>query len=382
MQGPRIRIAGTGSYLPGEPVAVDQVESVLGRLDGLPARLAARVDQFRERLLSRSGVAQRHFAIDPVDRRATETNASLAERASRSALQAAGTEADAIDLLVCSNCAADGFTPPTSALIQERLGIRRCTEIEIHSNCTGVPKGLQIALDMLRQGRYRKALMIYTQLSSVFLRKEFYNPAKVTLEHITLRWMLSDGAGAMVLSSADGDQDRPELLDAYVESVGCGEPPGMTMSLGAECGPELAHLPTPFLHAIHDAGLHHLWQDVSRVSGQGAEYLAKGLRNMLETFEVAPDDVATFILPFPGNHFLNDRHRQSFARLLGLDIEPRVPFLVPQFGYCGGAASLVQFDRMARDGSFRPGDLIAVYVEESSKWMSGGFLVRWPEEGH
>ncbi len=377
MSEPRVRIDGTGSYLPGEAVGIQQVESILGPLDGLPDRLAGRVDKFRDRLLSRSGVERRHFAIDPVDRRQTETNASLAEKAARQALQAAKTEADEIDLLICSNCAADCFTPPTSALIQERLGIHGCTEIEIHSNCTGVPKSLQIALDMLRQGRYRKALVIYTQLSSIFLRSEFYNPAKVTLEHITLRWMLSDGGGAMVLSLADGDEPCQELIDAYVESVGCGQAPGMKMLLGGECGPELAHLPMPFLHSLHESGMHHLWQDVARVSAQGAEDALNGLRNMLDACGVSPDEVATFVLPFPGRHFIHDKHRELFDRVIGPPAESRVPFLVSEFGYCGGASSLVQFDYMARNGSFRPDDLIAVYVEESSKWMSGGFLARW-----
>lgn len=374
---PRVRIDGTGSYLPGEAVGIEQVESVLGRLDGLPERIAGRLDQFRQRLLSRSGVERRYFAIDPVDRRQTETNASLAEKAARQALQAAQTEAGEVDLLVCSNCAADCFTPPTSALIQQRLGIQRCTEIEIHSNCTGVPKSLQIAMDMLRQGRYRKALVIYTQLSSLFLRSEFYNPAKVSLEHITLRWMLSDGAGALLLSLADDDRAGPELIDAYVESVGCDEAPGMKMVVGAECGPDLAHLPTPFLHAIYESGMHHLWQDVARVSARGAEYALNGLKNMLDSCGVTSDEVATFVLPFPGRHFLSDKHRELLARVLGPEVESRFPFLVSQTGYCGGAASLVQFDLMARNGSFRPGDLIAVYVEESSKWMSGGFLARW-----
>jgi 3-oxoacyl-[acyl-carrier-protein] synthase III len=230
---------------------------------------------------------------------------------------------------------------------------------------------------MLRQRRYRKALVIYTQLSSIFLRSEFYNPAKVTLEHITLRWMLSDGAGAMVLSLADGDESRPELLDAYVESVGSDRPAGMKMELGAECGPALANLPAPFLHSIHESGRHHLWQDVVAVSGLAAEYALNGLRNMLDAFGVIPDEVSTFVLPFPGRHFISDKHRDLFANVIGREGEARVPFLVAQFGYCGGAASLVQFDHMARQGMFHTDDLIAVYVEESSKWMSGGFLVRW-----
>jgi hypothetical protein len=36
----------------------------------------------------------------------------------------------------------------------------------------------------------------------------------------------------------------------------------------------------------------------------------------------------------------------------------------------------IQFDRLIRGGSLRPGELIAAYLEESSKWMCGGFVAR------
>ena len=49
---------------------------------------------------------------------------------------------------------------------------------------------------------------------------------------------------------------------------------------------------------------------------------------------------------------------------------------VEDFGYCGGATMLVQFDRLVRSGRLSPGTLVAAYLEESSKWMSGGFLAR------
>ncbi len=247
MEGSPISVLGSGSYLPGEPVAADRVEDVLGRLEGLNDRLASRLDQFRERLLLRSGVKNRHFAIDPHTRRQTETNASLAEKASRLALDAAGLDPEEIDLLIFSSPAPDCLTPPTSSMLQERLGIRRCTEMEIHSNCTGVPKAIQIALDMLRQGRYARALVAYSQLSSIFLRSEFYNSPRVTLEHLTLRWMLSDGAGALVLGRDGQDHKHPEMLDAYVESVGVGQSPGMTMELGRSPVPIS---PTCLLHIL------------------------------------------------------------------------------------------------------------------------------------
>jgi 3-oxoacyl-[acyl-carrier-protein] synthase III len=150
----------------------------------------------------------------------------------------------------------------------------------------------------------------------------------------------------------------------------------MKMELGAACGPELAHLPSPYLLSLYEHGRHHLWQDVARVASLGPEFALQGLRRMLESIPVSPSDVTAFILPFPGRHFAGERHRELFRQIVG-ENDSRVPFLVSEFGYCGGAASLVQFDRMARSGQFQPGDLVAAYVEESSKWMSGGFLVRW-----
>ncbi len=376
MDQPSVVVLGTGSYLPGKPVGVDQVDAVLGRIDGLTEKLDGRIDKFRQRLLARSGVTTRYFAIDPESRRQTETHASMAEMAARSALDAASMAPEDVDLLVFSSSAFDQGTPPTSATIQDRLGIAECAEFSIHSNCTGVPKSIQLATDMLRQGRYRHALLTYAQLSSLYLRSEFYNPAKVGLENITLRWMLSDGAGALLLSCDDHGRRCPEIVDAYVECVGTGRPAGMTMNLGAASGPELAHRPTPYLVSICEEGYHHLWQDVGAVARDAPGMVVEGLGRMLHAIGVSPREISRLLLPIPGRHFMNEKLLDPLTELIGPSDERRFPFVVADFGYCGGAASLVQFDRMNRKGQFEPGELIAVYVEESSKWMSGGFVVR------
>ena len=55
----------------------------------------------------------------------------------------------------------------------------------------------------------------------------------------------------------------------------------------------------------------------------------------------------------------------------------RCPFRCAESGYCGGAAILVHLDEMARSGELKAGQLALCYSVESSKWMGGGFLVRW-----
>jgi 3-oxoacyl-[acyl-carrier-protein] synthase-3 len=367
-----IAIIGTGCYLPGDPVSPDRVETVLGPIPGLPDRLGSRAARIGAEVIARSGVRTRYFAIDPATRAQTETNASMAERAIRAALAASGESPETIDLLVCASPMADYYCPPTSALVQDRLGIRRCTEIEIHSNCTGAPKGLQVALDMLRTGRHRRAAVVYTQLSSAFLRGEFFNPASVRLENLALRWMLSDGAGAMILDRA---AEGLSLMEAYVESRGGGRKPGMIGGLSGAFASEVPLNGSAVYPMLHASGQHHVWQDIGEVNREAPRQLIEGLGEMLEAAGIEGRDVTHFLLGIPGRHFMTEAMVAFFVDRIGGE-PARAPFDTEHFGYCGGATMFIQFDRLVRSGRLQRGELVAAYLEESSKWMSGGFLAR------
>ena len=76
-------------------------------------------------------------------------------------------------------------------------------------------------------------------------------------------------------------------------------------------------------------------------------------------------------------YLLGEGYVRSFKELMETDpIERGRWSLIDDFGYCGGATMLVQFDRLLRSGTLKTGDIVAAYLEESSKWMSGGFLAR------
>ncbi len=367
-----VAVIGTGTYLPGDPLLPEHLDDVLGRIRDLPPRLESRAARMGAEVLSRAGIKHRHYAIDPRTRAQTETNATMAEKAVRAALEPTGDAPDTIDLLICAGAMADYFCPPTSALVQDRLGIARCTEIEIHSNCSGAPKGLQVALDMLRGGRYRRAAVVYTQLSSVFLRSEFFNPQKVRLENLALRWMLSDGAGAMILDRRAGGL---QLLDVVVESQGGGRPAAMVGGLTGALGMEVAINGNGMYPALFESGQHHVWQDIGEVNRRAPRHLLDGLKAMLDASGIAGAEVDHFLLGIPGRHFMTEALRDYFINDVGGD-PAKVPYDIEDFGYCGGATIFIQFDRLVRSGRLQPGDLIAAYLEESSKWMSGGFLAK------
>lgn len=369
-----VRIIGTGSYLPGDPVPADSVDTVLGTIEGMPGRVAAHAKRMERAVLARTGVKQRYYALDPATRRQTETNTSMAEKAIRAALDAAGVEPTSLDLLVIAAPMADYACPPTSALVQGRLGIESCTEIEIHSNCTGTPKAIQVAFDMLRCGRHRRAAVAYTQLSSVFLRSEFFNPEKTGLENLALRWIMSDGAGAFILERGDAGM---ELVETHVESIGGLMEPGMSGFLHGALAHDVPIAGKSFFPAMHESGRHHLMQDIGTVSRTAPGHLVEGVARMLKVANIDGGAVAEFVLGIPGRHFVNDAILEYFRELVGSDATGRYGWsAVDDFGYCGGATMFVQMDRLVRSGTLKPGDIVAAYLEESSKWMSGGFIAR------
>lgn len=301
----------------------------------------------------------------------TETNASMAEKAIRVALDAASITADSIDLLVIAGPIADYACPPTSAIVQAKLGIHRCTEIEIHSNCTGAPKAILVALDMLRTGRHRRAAIAYTQLSSVFLREEYFNPKHVTPGALSLRYLMSDGAGALILDKEPSDV---ELVEAYVESIGGHDNPGMVgFQHGSLCN-EVALGGERLISALYDSGRHHLEQDTRRVARYAPIQLIQGLARMLAFTGISGAVVTHFLLGIPSKHLITEKMRDFFRETIEVDPDGRASFLIEDIGYCGGATILIQFDRLLRSGKMRPGDIVAAYLEESSKWMSGGFV--------
>lgn len=98
------RIAGVGSYLPGQPVS---------NLD----LIARGIDTSDDWIVSRTGIKSRHLADVGV------TSSFLAFEASRSALASANIAADEIDLIIVATSTPDFIFPSTACLLQEKLGM-------------------------------------------------------------------------------------------------------------------------------------------------------------------------------------------------------------------------------------------------------------------
>jgi len=370
----RVSITGTGSFLPNDPVPNHRIDEVLGSLDDAPASVKSFIATAGARMLAESGIETRHFAIDPQTHRLTHTVASLGEEACRRALDRAGNTPGEVELLILASSNYDASTPPTSTLLQERLGIKTCMEMEIHANCSGVGKAVQIAYDALRLGRVNTALVVYPQLSSVYLRSCYFNQTRMTKKQAALRYILADGAGAMVLEAVNwpADQQVPhEIIGTFVESVGGDRAPGMTAGGG------VANLADPDkqIPFIYAEGMHHLSQDFTAVHRDAARLLYEGVVRMVEKLHLDPHTIDQCVFSIPSKQ-LYENGAGQFTDYFGISRD-QVKFRARHTGYVGGAAILLHLDEMARNNELNPGKLVVVHSVESSKWMTAGFVAKW-----
>ena len=197
-----VRLAGSGGFLPGEAVPFHDIEQVLGELEDVSPDFKKWYKRTRNLMYQILGMERYYYAIDRETGKCNDTCAGMADKDAKQAIKAAGLEPNDIDLLIYGSSSMDRFIcPPTSAFVQQELGIEYCAEMSIHSNCTSSYKALQVAHDLIANGRYKNSLVCSSNLVSSALKASFYNQDKLGKNQAILRWFLSDGAGAVVLKA-------------------------------------------------------------------------------------------------------------------------------------------------------------------------------------
>jgi 3-oxoacyl-[acyl-carrier-protein] synthase III len=362
-----VYVAGIGSYSPGEPVAFERIEDVLGRITEAPPKMLKWIDRMRPIMEEMLGVEYCHYAIDPQTREPTDDNVTMSVKSAEKALAMAGLQPEDIDLIVYAGIMMEYVCPPTTTLIQEALQIPQCAEYSIHSNCTSIYKALQLASDQIALGRYKTALIATAQLSSPYLRAEHFNQKILEKPQILLRWFLSDGAGALVVTSDRSiGQKRLRVADTYVESMGLGLGPDMYCRIGG--------------HRVHpletyEKGWHHLSQNFEQVAKLAVELGKKATDRMMDRVGLDWQQVKCMFMNVPTKHILDQV-------VSGIRKDKNVSDLqfyskLAHRGYPGPSAIVHALDGFLQEGAVQKGDILASVVAESSKWMYAGFVLEY-----
>ncbi|MDT3669041.1 MAG: beta-ketoacyl-ACP synthase III [Aromatoleum sp.] len=308
------RIAGTGSFLPGDPVTNDDL-------------VARGIDTSDQWIVERTGIRSRHLAPPEL------VTSDLARIASERALEAAGIGANDIDLIIVATSTPDCIFPSTAALLQSKLGIRNgSAAFDIQAVCSGFVYGLSVAEKFIRSGSHKRALVVGAEVFSRIL--DWSDRGTCVL--------FGDGAGAVILEASE----TPGMISSALHADGSHHPilcvPGSVAS-GQIIG-------DPFLRMDGQA----VFKFAVRVLGDVA----------LEVLEQGGVEVGAVDWMIP--HQANVRIIQATAKRLGVSMD-KVITTVDRHGNTSAASIPLALDVAIRDGRIRPGHRFLV------EGVGGGF---------
>lgn len=364
-----VRITGTGSFLPGSPISIDDVDHYLGELTEAPKKIRDWLQRMKLMMKEMLEVENYFYAIHPVTREFTEDNITMSYKAADKALKMANIMAEEIEFIAYGS-AHQNQMPTASVRIQEALGIERCGEISIHANCTSAYKALLVAYDFIKSGRYKNALVISSGISSSELRAEYYNQPIVRKEELFLRYFLSDGAGAIVLQADNSGKGGLFIENVYIESAGGKKPSAMKN-----------RRPAYFMNPREefDKGYHHLSQMFqnelrNNFHEPGGTIFFNGLKRMLEIYPADLSRLKYFQVNFPSKHIAEMVIEECAA--LGIRKETLYTKM-STMGYAGPPMVYICLDKLMREEPFVKGDLVLSFVTEVSKFMQAGFTLEY-----
>ena len=365
----------TAVFLPLAPVDNDQMEAVLGQAGSRPSRV-------RKITLRSNGIRSRHYVIDPQTGRVCFTNAQLTAEAVRG-LTDASFRLEEIACLATGTSIPDQIMPNHGVMVQGELKSHPCEVVSTAGVCMAGATALKYAWLAVRAGEFPNAVATGSEAVSPLLRAMRYAAEtdqqadelearpELAFEKDFLRWMLSDGAGAMLL------QDRPNAtspslrIDWLDTSSYANEMP-TCMYAGAEKNPDESL--TGWARFTHEElGRHSVLaikQDVKLLNARVAEYcIEKPLAQIAARRGLRADQIDWFV-----PHMSSEYFRNPIAA--GLE---RISLPIPQerwftnLATCGnvGSGSLfLMLDELFRSGRLQRGQRLLCFVPESGRFSS------------
>jgi 3-oxoacyl-[acyl-carrier-protein] synthase-3 len=363
------------SFFPNEAVTNASIEEVLGSPGTRPSRC-------KKIVLASNKIRERYYAIDPVTRKPTHTNARMTALAVAQLFeQNPELQLSQLGLLACGTSSPDLMLPAHGQMVQGDLPSFGGEVITTAGVCCSSAAALKVAFNAIRVGDHNSAVVTGSEASSKFMRGEFFksetdakleelkaSPA-VAFEYEFLRWMLSDGAAAVYLSS-EPLAGKKNLRINWIEGRSfANEEPVCMMGGGSrdKNGTVTAWKDLRLDPGADPSYAMNIQQDVRQLRDRAPVLtIERALGDLKKSRGLRPGDYRYF-LP----HISSDFFRQITA-----DCLKKIDFSIPEDrwftslyhrGNVGSAAILATIDELQRSAALDTGDKVLCFVPESAR---------------
>ncbi|QJB35398.1 beta-ketoacyl-ACP synthase III [Chitinophaga oryzae] len=365
-----VYITRLSKFLPNKPVENDEMESILGMVDGRPSRA-------RLKILGNNKIKNRYYSLDK-DGNSTHSNAEMTANAV-SALFDEKFPISKLQLLACGTTSPDQLLPNHAAMVH---GLLKCQPVELIAATGACAAGMQAfkyAWMSIRCGNTANAVSTGSEKFSAWMLAQKFQPEAENLKALDenpiiafekdfLRWMLSDGASAALFQDKPNEEGLSLRVD-WVEILSYANELETCMYAGSIKNPDGSTKGwidmTPDEWAQHS--VFSFKQDTRLLGKNIVPSGAQMWKELVERHNINLDEI-DFFLPHLSSEFFRLKIDEEITRL-GVPIPLEKWFTnLAWVGNVGTASPYLMLEELMNTGRFRKGQKIVMMVPESARF--------------
>jgi len=304
------------------------------------------VDTNDEWIVSRTGIRERHILDKGLG------NSHMATRAARECLERAGVGADELDVIIVGTVTPDMFFPSTACLVQKDLGARNAWGFDLSAGCSGFIFSLTTGAQMIESGRYKRVLVIGSDVMSSIIDYEDRNTCV----------LFGDAAGAVLLEASP--EPGYGILD-FIQRIDGAGGEFLHMKAGGSLRPSTLETVQNKEHYVHQEGRQVFKFAVTEMANVSVRILEKN--------GLTGEDVTLFV-----PHQANLRIIEASANRMGID-PGKVVINIDRYANTTAATiPLCLYESIVEQKRVKKGDYI-VMSAFGAGFTWGSILMRWWE---
>lgn len=357
-------------FLPNRPVLNDEMEEYLGKIKGLKSKSKAII-------LRHNGIKTRYYALDK-EGKPTHTTTDMAVEAIQQ-LADENFKLNDIDLLSCGSASPDIMMPGMACMVHGQLGIPAVDAMTATGSCNSAMWALNYAFMKVITGQSKNAVCAASErMSSWMMAKNFEEESKhlealgenpyVAFEKEFLRWMLSDGAGAVLIQDKPNHEGLSLQID-WIEIKSFANQAETCMYAGGEKDKNGNIIPWRDFeaHEWTECSIFALRQDAKLLEKYITKFGGKYLVELLAKHKFDLADVDYF-MPHLSSFFFK-KHIKASLEDEGLDIPDEKWFLnLDKVGNVAAASGFIMLHELFHSGRLQKGQKILMMIPESARF--------------
>ncbi|MCF6339616.1 MAG: beta-ketoacyl-ACP synthase III [Sulfurimonas sp.] len=361
------------AFLPNEAINNENIENVLGQIGSRPSRA-------KKIILRSNKIKERYYAIDSDTKKTTHTNSQLTTMAVNK-LAEQGIDLDNLDLLVCGTTIPDQIMPNHAIMVHGELGIKPLEVVSTAGICLSGTTALKYAYISIKSGEANLAVSTGSENSSASMRaenfkKEHEKNLELSFEKDFLRWMLSDGAGAIALSNKANKNTISLRIDkifsrSYANELEACMYSGSEKLEDGSISGWREFSPETWLNK----SIFSVKQDVKLLNEKIVEYtVVKPLIEMLEKNLFVPEEIDWFLPHYSSGYFRNKLYDGMKEASCDIPQEKWFTNLLYK-GNTGSASIYLMIEELFNNDKFKKGEKVLCYIPESGRFSTAFILL-------